>query len=88
MTNRWLWWQLWLSLKPKLKAGNFAVFKQELAAKMDHAQKHLDDVIKQREKAEKANQELTKEIEELRVKKISINFKKIEILRLSKLECL
>ena len=43
------------------------MFKQELAAKMDHAQKHLDDVIKEREKAEKANQELTKEIDELKV---------------------
>ena len=66
MGKKWLWWQLWLALKPQLKAGNFEQFKQELAHKTVYAANHLDDVIKEREIAEKKNGELTKELDELR----------------------
>ena len=27
----WLWWSLWLALKPGLKSGHFEEFKQQLA---------------------------------------------------------
>ncbi len=46
MGKKWLWWQLWLGIKPKLKAGRFQEFKQELAQRTTYAQDHLDEVIK------------------------------------------
>lgn len=66
MGKKWLWWQLWLALKPQLKAGRFEEFKQELAQKTKYASEHLGDVIRQREIAEKKNTELAKEVEEMR----------------------
>ncbi len=64
--KKWLWWQLWLAIKPQLKAGNFEQFKQELAKKTVYAADHLEDVIKERQEAEKKNTELVKEVDELR----------------------
>eukprot|EP00094_Tigriopus_californicus_P010960 TCALIF_10574-PA protein Name:"Similar to Mhc Myosin heavy chain, muscle (Drosophila melanogaster)" AED:0.06 eAED:0.07 QI:131/0.8/0.63/1/0.8/0.72/11/394/1898 len=66
MGKKWLWWQLWLALKPQLKAGRFEEFKQELAQKTKYASEHLGDVIRQREIAEKKNTELAKEVDEMR----------------------
>ena len=43
--KRWLWWQIWLALKPNLKSGHFEEFKQELLNKIQFAQDHLDEVI-------------------------------------------
>ena len=43
----WLWWQLFLAIKPMLKAGNFEQFKQDLAKKTTHAANHMDDVIRE-----------------------------------------
>ncbi len=63
---RWLWWQLWLGVKPKLRAGNFEQFKQDLAKKTVFAANHLDDVIKEREVAEAKNKELVKEFDDLK----------------------
>jgi hypothetical protein len=48
MGKQWIWWQLWLALKPGLKSGNFENFKQELLDKMQYARDHLDEVIKQK----------------------------------------
>ena len=62
---RWLWWQLWLGVKPKLRAGNFEQFKVDLAKKTVYAENHLDEVIKEREAAEAKNSELVKEVEEM-----------------------
>merc|ERR1712106_851593 len=47
--KKWLWWTMWLALKPNLKSGNFEMFKIELAEKIQFAQDHLDEVIKERE---------------------------------------
>ena len=44
--KQWLWWQLFLAIKPMLKAGNFEQFKQDLAKKTVYAADHLDDVIR------------------------------------------
>ncbi len=67
MGKRWLWWQLWLAIKPQLKAGNFAEYKKKLEEKAKYASEHLDDVIKEREQAEKKNGELTKEVDEVKI---------------------
>ena len=44
--KKWPWWQLFLAIKPMLKAGNFEQFKQDLAKKTVYAADHLDDVIR------------------------------------------
>merc|ERR1719400_1069467 len=63
----WLWWSLWLALKPGLKSGNFEMFKVELANKTQSAQDHLDEVIREREDAEKKHGRITSEVDEIKV---------------------
>ena len=63
----WLWWSLWLALKPGLKSDHFEEFKQQLAEKIQFAQDHLDEVIAQREVSEKKHAQLTSELEEIKV---------------------
>merc|ERR1719273_2104775 len=65
--KKWLWWTMWLALKPNLKSGNFEMFKVELAAKTQFAQDHLDEVIKEREEAEKKHSRITSEVDEIKV---------------------
>merc|ERR1719400_1521357 len=65
--KKWLWWTMWLALKPNLKSGNFENFKQELAAKTQFAQDHLDEVIREREDAEKKHARITSEVDEIKV---------------------
>merc|ERR1719220_800897 len=62
----WLWWSLWLALKPGLKSGHFEEFKQELTDKIQFAQDHLDEVIAQRQVSEKTHAQLTSELEEIK----------------------
>eukprot|EP00095_Tigriopus_kingsejongensis_P012356 maker-scaffold198_size266703-snap-gene-1.28 protein:Tk12356 transcript:maker-scaffold198_size266703-snap-gene-1.28-mRNA-1 annotation:"myosin heavy muscle isoform x29" len=66
MGKKWLWWQLWLALKPNLKAGRFEEFKKELAQKTKYASEHLDEVVKQREIAQKKNNVLVMEVHEMK----------------------
>ena len=61
----WLWWSLWLALKPGLKSGHFEEFKQSLADKIKFAQDHLDEVIAQKEASEKKHAQLTSEVDEI-----------------------
>merc|ERR1712088_337283 len=63
----WLWWSLWLALKPGLKSGHFEEFKQQLAEKIQFAQDHLDEVIAQRDVSEKKHAQLTSEVDEIKV---------------------
>merc|ERR1711887_27617 len=65
--KKWLWWTLWLALKPNLKSGHFEEFKQELAAKTQYAQDHLEEVIKEREESERKLSKITGEVDELKV---------------------
>jgi response regulator of citrate/malate metabolism len=65
--KKWLWWSLWLTLKPNLKSGRFEEFKTELANKTTYAQDHLDEVIKEREEAEKKHARLVTELDEIKV---------------------
>jgi myosin heavy chain 6/7 len=64
--KQWLWWQLWLRIKPSLKSGNLDGFRNELAARIKYAQDNLENVKKQRAVAEKKNGELNVEIDEIR----------------------
>merc|ERR1719435_17719 len=52
---------------PQLKSGHFEEFKQELASKTQYAQDHLEEVIKEREEAEKKHARITGEVDELKV---------------------
>merc|ERR1719260_415619 len=65
--KKWLWWTLWLALNPNLKSGHFEEFKQELAAKTQYAQDHLEEVIKEREESERKHSKITGEVDELKV---------------------
>merc|ERR1712106_53481 len=65
--KQWLWWSLWLALKPNLKAGHFEEFKLELATKTQFAHDHLEEVIKEREDSVKKHDKITSEVEEIRV---------------------
>ena len=58
---------MWLALKPGLKSGRFEEFKQELAAKIKYAQEHLEEIIAEREEAEKKHGRITAELDEIKV---------------------
>ena len=64
--KKWLWWTMWLALKPNLKSGRFEEFKQELADKIAYAQEHLEEVIREREDAEKKHGRITTELDEIK----------------------
>merc|ERR1712168_418936 len=85
--KKWLWWTLWLALKPNLKSGRFEEFKQELAAKTLYAQEHLEEVIKERELAAQKHARLTTDVEEIRVSLAGGTNAKQDLLdKISKLE--
>merc|ERR1719402_258830 len=63
----WPWWSLWLALKPGLKSGHFEEFKQELADKIQFAQDHLEEVIGERDAAQKKHDRLAAEIDEIKI---------------------
>merc|ERR1719483_173042 len=65
--KKWLWWTMWLALKPNLKSGNFELFKIELANKTQFAQDHLEEVIKEKEEAEKKHARILSEVDEIKV---------------------
>merc|ERR1719322_1620459 len=70
--KKWLWWTMWLALKPTLKSGNFEMFKIELANKTQFAQDHLDEVVKEREEAEKKHARITSEVERSRCPSLEV----------------
>merc|ERR1719481_965997 len=83
----WLWWSLWLALKPGLKSGHFEEFKQQLAEKIQFAQDHLDEVIAQRDESQKKHDRLCGEIEEIKVSLAGgTNAKEDLLSKISKLE--
>merc|ERR1711970_832544 len=65
--KKWLWWTLWLALKPNLKSGRFEEFKEEIARKTLYAQEHLEEVIQEKEAAAIKHARLTTDVEEIRV---------------------
>merc|ERR1712203_37645 len=48
----WLWWQLWLAIKPNLKCSKFAQYKAEYEEKIAIAEANIDKAIAERKKVE------------------------------------
>jgi hypothetical protein len=65
--KKWLWCTIWLAPKPNLKSGHFEEFKSDFAAKIQYAHDHLDEVIKEKEEAEKKHARITGEVVEMKV---------------------
>ena len=61
----WLWWQLWLAIKPNLKCSKFAQYKAEYEQKIAIAEAHIDKALEARKKVEAINIRLLAEKNEL-----------------------
>merc|ERR550532_1696999 len=48
----WLWWQLWLAVKPNLKCTKFAQYKAEYEEKIAIAEANIDKALADRKKVE------------------------------------
>merc|ERR1719461_97475 len=48
----WLWWQLWLAIKPNLKCTKFAQYKAEYEEKIAVAEANIDKALADRKKVE------------------------------------
>merc|ERR1712015_335334 len=51
----WLWWQMWLAIKPNLKCTKFAQYKAEYEEKIAIADAHMDKALADRKKVEAVN---------------------------------
>merc|ERR1739846_15701 len=61
----WLWWTLWLSVKPNLKCTKFAQYKAEYEEKIAIAEKNIDKALEARKKVEAGHQVLLGQKNEL-----------------------
>merc|ERR1719495_286114 len=61
----WLWWQLWLVIKPNLKCTKFAQYKAEYEEKIAIAEAHIDKALADRKKVEAVHQTLLAQKNEL-----------------------
>merc|ERR1719436_1069836 len=61
----WLWWQLWLVIKPNLKCTKFAQYKAEYEAKIEEAEAHIGKALDDRAKVEAVHQTLLAQKNEL-----------------------
>merc|ERR1719431_1993870 len=61
----WLWWQLWLAVKPHLKCTKFAQYKAEYEEKIAIADAHMDKALADRKKVEAVNATLLGQKSEL-----------------------
>merc|ERR1739848_318321 len=61
----WLWWQLWLAIKPNLKCTKFAQYKAEYEAKIAEAEKNIDGAIAECKKVTAQHEKLMNEKNEL-----------------------
>jgi len=61
----WLWWQLWLALKPNLKCSKFAQYKAEYEDKIAVAEANIDKAISECKKVTADHQRLINEKNEL-----------------------
>jgi myosin heavy chain 6/7 len=57
----WLWWQLWLALKPNLKCSKFAQYKAEYEEKIAIAEANIDRAIAECKKVTAEHQRLLNE---------------------------
>merc|ERR1719369_1678157 len=63
--KHWLWWQLWLAIKPNLKCTKFAQYKAEYEEKIAIAEKNIDQALAARKKVEAVHQTLLAQKNEL-----------------------
>merc|ERR1712180_25310 len=61
----WLWWQLWLAIKPNLKCTKFAQYKAEYEEKIAIAEANIDKAIAECNKVEAVHQTLLAQKNEL-----------------------
>merc|ERR1712223_1867124 len=61
----WLWWQLWLALKPNLKCSKFAQYKAEYEEKIAIAEANIDKALADRKKVEAVHEALSAQKNEL-----------------------
>merc|ERR1719515_525712 len=61
----WLWWQLWLALKPNLKCTKFAQYKAEYEEKIAIAEANIDKAVAECNKVKGVHAELAKDKEEV-----------------------
>merc|ERR1711971_684737 len=61
----WLWWQLWLAIKPNLKCSKFAQYKAEYEEKIALADAHMDTALAARKKVEAVNASLSSQKNDL-----------------------
>ena len=61
----WLWWKLWLAIKPNLKCTKFAQYKAEYENKVAIAEAHIGQAVADRKKVESAHDVLLAQKNEL-----------------------
>merc|ERR1712042_211623 len=61
----WLWWQLWLVIKPNLKCTKFAQYKAEYEEKIAIAEAHIDKAVAECNKVTAEHAKLMNEKNEL-----------------------
>jgi len=61
----WLWWQLWLAIKPNLKCSKFAQYKAEYEGKIAEAEANIDRAVADCKKVKVEHDRLTNEKNEL-----------------------
>merc|ERR1719336_2349351 len=61
----WLWWQLWLAVKPNLKCTKFAQYKAEYEEKIAIAEANIDKAIAECNKVKSVYERLSNEKNEL-----------------------
>merc|ERR1719158_540359 len=61
----WLWWQLWLAIKPNLKCTKFAQYKAEYEEKIAIAEANIGKALEDRRKVETAHEALLAQKNEL-----------------------
>ncbi|TRY68424.1 hypothetical protein TCAL_07485 [Tigriopus californicus] len=63
----WLWWQLWLAIKPKLKCTQFAKFKAEYEEKISIAEKNMAKAVSDCKKVTAEHERLSAEKSDLQL---------------------
>jgi myosin heavy chain 6/7 len=61
----WLWWQIWVTLKPNLKCTKFAQYKAEYEEKLSVAEANIGKAIEECNKVKVAHQKLEEEKREV-----------------------
>merc|ERR1711913_64220 len=61
----WLWWQLWLAIKPNLKCSKFAQYKAEYEEKIAIAEANIDKAVSDCNKVKSVYERLSNEKNEL-----------------------